>query len=116
MSGQFLTTLKVERVGEDWMLLDVLRYRSEVVAHIIEVPKGFLTDFASVPRIPIAYWLTGDTAHAPSVVHDYLYRNRIGKRSKADAIFYEAMIADGEARWRAYAMWAAVRISGVSTW
>jgi hypothetical protein len=63
----------------------------------IEIPIGFETDLASVPRVPIAYWLWGGRAHREAVMHDYLYRidayidcGREGKIyvSKADADWY----------------------------
>lgn len=116
MTAQFLTSLKAERVGDNWVLLAQLRYQSDVAKGIIVVPKGFATDFASVPRLPFTYMLAGDTAHAPSVVHDFLYRNHVGTRRIADAVFLEAMKVAGEPRWRRWLMWSAVRLGGWSTW
>jgi len=40
----------------------------------ILVPKGFETDLASVPRLPIVYLIWGDRAHREAVLHDYCYR------------------------------------------
>jgi len=115
-TGQFLTPLRAERAGDHWVLTDGLRFRSGIAGHVVAVPKGFETDFASVPRLPLAHLLAGDTAHAAAVVHDYLYRNRIGTRAQADAVFYEAMIALDEPWWRRWLMWAAVRAGGRATW
>jgi hypothetical protein len=114
----FLSPLQVEHdeATEEWVLLASLVYRSEVARDYTHVPAGFRTDFSSVPRLPLAYLVAGDTAHAPSVVHDYLYRNKIGTRKMADAVFYEAMIAVGEPKWRAWLMWSAVRAAGWATW
>lgn len=114
--SQFLTSLKAERVGDNWVLLAQLRYQSDVAKGIIVVPKGFSSDFASVPRLPFTYMLAGDTAHAPSVVHDFAYRTCLQTRRIADNVFWEAMTVTGEPRWRKILMWTAVRSFGWTTW
>lgn len=57
----------------------------------VEVPKGFVTDFASIPRI---FWSavepSGEYAFA-AVIHDYVYWKQDRPRSEADAIFRYAM-------------------------
>ena len=117
MTAQFLTQLQVKRVAAMWVLTAPLRYGTEIGGpRVIVVPKGFITDFASVPRLPMTYLLAGDTAHAAAVIHDFLYRNKLGTRRQADAIFFEAMAADGEPAWRRWAMWSAVRVGGRWTW
>lgn len=97
-----------------WRLIAPLRYKSPIAAElglnkgIIEVPEGFITDFASVPRLPLAFLLTGDTVHAPAVVHDWLVRVEPIPRAQADRIFLEAMEADDVPVWRRYLMYWAV--------
>jgi len=66
----FLTDLNATKAKEansagraKWRLPTELAYNSQIHGLII-VPEGYITDFASVPRLPFAYWLTGDTAHA----------------------------------------------------
>ncbi len=121
----FLNTVKVELIPNSdpprWRLTEDLKY---VTSHfwegrligLIEVPDGFETDFASVPRLPVVWLLAGDTAHQPAVVHDWLYVNRKFSRSTADAIFAEAMATIGVPLWRRAAMWLAVRIFGYGAW
>jgi len=93
----FLSTLQVAKLpGRQWRLLAPLRYQSAVLGTLIEVPTGFLSDLASVPRLPLAYLLAGDTAHEAAVVHDYLYQVRISTRAQADAVLAEAMAVTGE--------------------
>ena len=79
------------------------------------VPAGFVTDFASVPRVLI--WLIpryGDYTQA-AVLHDWLVRERVVSRSDADGLFRRAMRELGVSRLRRWLMWAAVRLaSGVS--
>lgn len=119
--SKFLTVLDVKLLDDTradgrgmWELCKPLAYRSEIAASVIIVPAGFQTDFASVPRVPVAYWLTGDTAHPPAVVHDWLYSTGEFQRQKADAILLEAMAADGVPAWRRYVMYLAVRAFGGS--
>lgn len=94
-----------------WLLLRHLSFLSTELGLVV-VPAGFMTDFASVPRLPFAYFLAGDTAHASAVVHDYLYRNVACTRKEADKVFHEAMHAEGVPSWRAHLMYFAVRLLG----
>jgi hypothetical protein len=80
------------------------------------VPAGFVTDFASVPRVPVAFWLFGDTAHAAAVVHDWLYSTEIFPKDTADSVFYEAMRASGIGFWRARFMYWGVAYGGGAAW
>ena len=113
----FLTPLQVAKLPDgQWRLLAPLRYRSAVLGAQIEVPAGFVTDLASVPRLPLAYLLAGDTAHEAAVVHDYLYQVRISTRLQADAVLDEAMAVTGEPAWRRWLMWSAVRLAGGWAW
>lgn len=79
----------------------------------ITVDKGFLTDFASVPRI---FWSilppTGKYTQA-AVLHDFLYKNgwRLGySRFRSDKIFLSAMKTQKVKKWKIYVMFFAVRI------
>lgn len=78
----------------------------------IEVPVGFETDFASVPR---AFWPvfppTGRYSKA-AVVHDWLYRHPVVSRAIADAVFLHAMALLRVPRWRRWTMYLAVRLFG----
>jgi hypothetical protein len=118
----FQTQLDARKIKEPgdagrarWKLDEPLEYYSETFGPI-SVPAGFETDFASVPRLPLAYWLTGDTAHASAVVHDYLCRHwytacRI-TWAEAAKVFREAMAHEGVPLWRRNLMYFAVRLAG----
>lgn len=113
MSGQFLTQLHVEQIDDDgWRLLGQLVYYSERLKRSVAVPEGFVTDFASVPRLPFVYWLAGGKATKAAVIHDFLYRKSGVSRADADAVFAEAMEATGQAAWRRGLMWFGLRIGG----
>lgn len=114
--SQFMDQLIVEEVRDDtptlWRLRHPFRYQSDLLGRIITVPEGFVTDFASVPRVPAAYLLAGGEADEAAVIHDYLYQSHETDRPTADAIFEEAMAVSGQPWWRRKLMWAAVRLFG----
>lgn len=92
-----------------WQLMNPLRYESKIAGHGIEVPLGFSTDFASVPRQSVIAWgLFGGRAMRPAIVHDYLCRQRLYKREKCDRIFLEAMRVEGLPDEKAVPMYIAV--------
>ena len=78
----------------------------------IDVPAGYVTDLASVPR---ALWTVfpphGRYAKA-AIVHDYLYSNAIGSKRWADKVFLEAMGVLDVPKWRKWVMYFAVRLFG----
>lgn len=117
MTAEFPVTLKVEQIDDShWRLLENFVYHSDFLNKWITVPKGFVTDFASVPRIPVAFWLTGNTAHAAAVVHDWLYTMQFTTRYEADNVFYEACAITGIPLWRRSAMYAGLRVGGGARW
>jgi uncharacterized caspase-like protein len=120
--AKFLTTLRVERTDDvsadgrgTWRLLTLFAYKSDVADTVFVVPAGFVTDFASVPRIPVAFLLTGDCAQEAAVIHDWLYTSHEVGRPMADAVFREA-VSLGNPGWRAWLMWAGVRAGGGGSW
>ena len=106
--SKFLTDLDARLKDDDtvWVIDSDLVYESDIVGLII-VTAGFETDFASVPRIPIAYALFGDRAHREAVIHDYLYRINscpCVDKSVADDVFLEAMKYRGKGWFVRYTM------------
>lgn len=114
----FLSPLDARAEGDDhWRLLAPLRYQSEVAGvGVVEVPTGFLTDLASIPRLPFVYWLLGDRAHEPGVIHDWLYVSGLTSQADADAVFYEASRVVGVSLGAAWAMWLGLRVGGWVTY
>lgn len=99
--SKFLTALEVELINDDtiWRLKYPLVYCSDLLDYTVVVPAGFETDFASVPRVPVAYYLFGDRAHRESVIHDYLFRKDskpIVSFMTANKVFLEAMELRGK--------------------
>lgn len=103
-----------------WCLRENLEFYSDSRG-LVTVPAGFITDFASVPRAPFAYWLAGDTAHASAAVHDYLVRGDYAEGlidwAGAAFVFREAMCAEGVPPWRRWIMyWAVMQADPSHTW
>jgi hypothetical protein len=98
----FLDPLRVELMREArgmsnsvWRLVADFRYRSDSRGLTFIVPAGFMTDFASVPRVPVAYSLTGGIAEGCATLHDFLYCTGCVSRSVADSILSESMKEQG---------------------
>jgi hypothetical protein len=79
----------------------------------VEVPKGFVTDFASIPRI-FHFIVHPFGSHAPAaVLHDYLYAVGQKKcRALADKLFLNAMKEAGVPGFRRSVMFRMVRTFG----
>lgn len=124
MSAAFLSALEVECVDDTassgrgiWRLTAPLRYYSDVLGRQIEVEAGFLTDYASVPRIPFAYWLFGDTSHRAAAIHDWLFHHHeICDEATANTVLLEAMTVEGIPAWRRAGIYAGVVVGGRSAW
>ena len=82
----------------------------------VEVPAGFVTDFASIPRW--LWWLyppDGRWAQA-SVVHDVLYRQQVRNRAAADAVFLQAMEVSKVPAARRWTFYLVLRLFGGAAW
>ena len=82
----------------------------------VSVPKGFVTDFASIP--PVFFSLLrpdGDYTY-PAIIHDYLYWTQTGSREEADHIFRWAMQDFGINKAVAWVVYQAVRWGGGFAW
>jgi hypothetical protein len=75
-----------------WVVLNEFDYDiGELGGTKIVVPKGFVTDFASTPRILWRVFPPWGPYRKAAVVHDWLYANQEFAKAVADAIFLEAM-------------------------
>lgn len=83
---------------------------------IYKVPKGFITDLASVPRAMWAFYPPNDThTIRAAVFHDFLYSGAIQiSREDADSILYDCLVIQGVSRFTALKYWIAVRVFGKS--
>ena len=82
----------------------------------VEVPKGFVTDLASVPAILWSVFpKTGRYAYA-AIVHDYLYWTQAVSREEADSVLKAAMEDAKVDIASQVGFYAAVRTFGASPW
>ena len=113
----FLNDLKITPLsdGKRWMVLDEFKYYSPLIRECISIPKGFVTDFASIPRLPLT-WIVGSPAtgkyRRAAVVHDYLYFKKETDRDICDKVFREAMEEDNTPSWKKNIVYSAVRLFG----
>lgn len=105
--------------GLRWKLEEPFEYHigHENSGEIVYVPEGFITDFASIPKIfySLVGGPTGRYTRA-AVVHDYLYVRGTYSRKRTDEIFYEAMTILKVSYWKRKAMYFAVRLGGRTPW
>jgi hypothetical protein len=101
-----------------WELVDGFKYEGKT--EVFDVPAGFTTDFASVPRV--FTWLLpryGRWTQA-AVLHDFLWdlsRKGAFERVDADGIFNRALRELEVPFLRRWIMWTAVRwAAGPSSW
>lgn len=119
--SQFTSPLQLEYMdGRQWKLIRDFEYHVGTYPseRIITAPPGFITNFASIPRV---FWTilppTGKYGKA-AVIHDLLYSvHALCKdREEADQIFLEAMRVLGVPNFKACIMYQAVRTFGQSAW
>src|SRR5688500_13813630 len=88
----FLTDLDLRDLGdgEHFMLLAPLVYRADD-SRVFTIPAGFVTDFASIPRVMWVRYPKSGPWNKAAVLHDWLYVQNGVTRSEADGLFKEAM-------------------------
>ena len=110
--------------GKNWQLVNAFTYAvgAEDAEDVINVPAGFVTDFASVPRIMWSVIPPWGCYGKGSILHDYLYRvgaivgNRRYTRKESDLIFLEAMEVLEVSKLKRKVIYIAVRMFGGSAY
>lgn len=108
---EFITNPIVEVLDDDTFILRddfVVKYYDTTFI----IDAGFVTDFASVPRIPIAFTLFAGKAKKSAVWHDYLYTTKPFSRAECDKAFLCAMKAEGLGWFTRMAMYQGVKLGG----
>lgn len=113
--------LKVSRFADSiYFLLEPIGWTpddpSQTTLKRVEVPKGFITDFASIPAI---FWsiLPPDGRYVYSaIIHDYLYWTQTTSREDADEILRIGMEEFDVNRSARFAIYHAVRSFGGKAW
>jgi hypothetical protein len=110
--------------GRSFLLLEPYEYYlTEPGGETITVPAGYVTDFASVPKL---FWTFGiDPFGKPAraaLIHDFLYsyagscKTPPYTKKEADRIFYDAMGVLGVNGFKRWIMWKAVQAGGKGAW
>lgn len=128
----FWESLQFWKVKSVWKVSRAFRYYvgAEGSGIFVDIPEGFTTDFASIPRI---FWPIvppdGEYTQA-AVVHDFLYRTHTAcedtgpneykfipiSKKDSDSVFLEAMRVLEVPEWKANTMYKAVDLFGQGAW
>lgn len=111
-----LDTRLVDEKQNHHKLLTPFAFRSDLIDATIVAPMGFVTDFASVPRVIGMWLLYGGKGQRAAVIHDWLYSTQMHDREVADAVFKEALQVSDYAQWEVGGMYAGVRVGGWVAW
>jgi len=117
--SQFTEPFVGELIGKNrWRVYVPFKYHIGTYPSekVIEIPVGFTTDFASVPR---AFWsiISPIDEHGKAaVVHDYCYYIGYDTRKNCDKLFLEALTVLDASRWKQICMYYSVRLFSWHAW
>lgn len=120
--ARYLTDLILRDEGDGvrYTVVEPFSYQSDLgstgggLRH--DVPPGFVTDFASVPR---GLWNVFNKIgpwNKAAVIHDYLYDMGTLPKFLCDKTFYEACGVSGVPQWKRWVLYQAVHIGGGKAW
>jgi len=130
--ANFLSPLQLEYIdGTKWRLIAPFEYHlgaPDGPDHV-HLPVGFITDFASIPRMFWPVMLPTGLYGKAAVVHDWLYQEReverhvghatllrLVTRLEADDVLKEAMGVLSVRLWTIWTIYLGVRAGGWLTW
>lgn len=102
-------------VPGEWLVLDGPEYTA-LDGTVYRIPKRFITDLASIPRLFRSIYDIDDESRLPATLHDWLYCSHAVTRAQADALFLEALTRAGVGWVKRNAMYSAVRAGGWRYW
>jgi hypothetical protein len=82
----------------------------------VDVPIGFVTDLASIPRVFWAILPPHARYSYPAIIHDYLYWTQPCTRAVADEVLKLAMNDMKVSRIQVFTIYQAVRLAGGGAW
>lgn len=118
-----LVWLEDQEDGTHAKLLAPLEYLTED-GWRIAVPAGFITDFASIPRVLWSLIPPRGRYNRPAIIHDYLYHyapvdSTTGARvtkGRADAILREGCKNVDDRLTQRWTIWLGLRLGGFVAW
>jgi len=81
-----------------------------------EIPKGFRTDLASIPRLFQGLIPKVGKHIQPAIAHDFFYVHGGITKKQADDMFLDGMKYSGVSWWKRRLMYRAVRVGGNGIW
>ena len=89
----YMDDLYSKTINDTWsMLTQDLVYQSRWFGKDFKTKSGFVTDFASVPRLPIIYMLLGGRGKRPATTHDDNYAKQDIPKRQCDLVFLEGLL------------------------
>ena len=82
----------------------------------VEVPTGFVTDLASIPKIFLSILPRTARYTNAAIIHDYLYWMQTGSKEDADEILKIGMQELKVEPWKVVAIYEAVTMLGKGAW
>ena len=80
--------------GTQWVVWEEMEFLVQLDDNSVtsvRVPRGFVSDLASTPKMFWSIYPPFGKYLSASVLHDYLYWRQICKKDEADKIFYQTM-------------------------
>jgi hypothetical protein len=103
--------------AEYWIVSEEMVWLIGNTSDKIVVPKGFVTDFASIPQPLWSFGLSpqGEYSRA-AVIHDFLYWSQVCTREQADNLLLIAMKESNVGLFDETAIYQGVRNLGEASW
>lgn len=95
---------------DEWVVLSPFTFAGFLI------PRGFITDLASIPRAARSAFDINGISRQPAVLHDFLYSTQPVTRKQADDFFLEALRSCGASKWDQYGLYSGVRVGGWVAW
>ena len=100
-----------------WITLEDMEYVIGSTRERISVPKGFVTDFASIPK---GLWSIGLSPHGQysraALIHDYLYWSQGCTRAQSDRLLVIAMKESNVGGFDEFVVYQGVDRGGEGAW
>jgi len=100
-----------------WVTVEAIEYVIGTTNERIVIPKGFVTDFASIPQ-PL--WSLGLSPHGQysraALIHDYLYWAQPCTREQSDRLLVIAMKESKVATFDEFLVYQGVNVGGGGPW
>ena len=109
----FSYEIAIKYIGKrKWKLLEDFTVKIKMKNSEITIPKGFITDKASIPRIAFTLFPRSVSYDFASIIHDYLYEEKMWTRKDCDKIFKSFLKLAGVSNLKVNTMYHAVRVGG----